>query len=123
MKVKMLYGALLVPALVLSIGCAKPTPVGKWSGSFNGIPLTFEFKDGGKMAMTGSAMGQSLVINGTWSVEGDQLTTTITDGTPAMVMNFIPANARKSTGAWKVEGDTLTLTQGGKAQPLTRVKE
>lgn len=114
---------LIVPALVLSVGCKKPTPVGKWSGSFNNIPLTFEFKEGGQLSLSGSAMGQTISISGTWSVEGDQLTTNLTSGTPAMVMNFIPADKRKSTGAWKVEGDTLTLTQNGQAQPLTRIKE
>jgi hypothetical protein len=123
MKLNTVAMMLVVPALVLSMGCKKPTPVGKWSGNFNSIPLTFDFKEGGQLSLTGSAVGQAISINGTWSVAGDQLTTNLTSGTPAMVMNFIPADKRKSTGAWKIEGDTLSLTQGGKSQPLTRVKE
>jgi uncharacterized protein (TIGR03066 family) len=123
MKLPICVATLIVPALVLSLGCKKPTPVGKWTGSFNNIPLTFDFKEDGKLALSGSAMGQNIAINGTWSVEGDQLTTNLTSGTPAMVMSFIPADKRKSTGAWKLEGETLSLTQGSQSQALTRVKE
>lgn len=123
MKIKMLAAACLVPALVLSLGCSKPTPVGKWSGNFNSIPATFEFKDGGQMSVSASVMGQTANLSGTWSADGDKLTTSLTSANPAMILNMIPADKRQSTGTFKIDGDTLTLTNAGKSQPLTRVKE
>ncbi|WP_394796611.1 hypothetical protein [Armatimonas sp.] len=114
---------LIVPALILSVGCKKPTPVGKWSGTINNIPGTLELKEGGQLGVIVSAMGQSITISGTWSTNGDKITTAMTSATPAMAMSFVPANMRSSTGTWKVEGDTLTLISNGGTQTYTRVKE
>ena len=123
MKFRVIAATLLVPALVLSLGCKAPTPVGKWSGSFNNIPATFEFKEGGTMAVSASVMGQTATLSGTWSTSGDQLTTNLTTANPAMILTLIPANKRQATSTFKIEGDTLTMTSDGKAQPLNRVKE
>lgn len=113
---------LIVPALILSVGCKKPTPVGTWSGSINKIPATIDIKDGGQLGVTASVMGNSVQLAGTWSAEGDQLKMNLTSSTPPMVLNLLPANSRQSTNTWKLEGDSLTLTSGTTTQTLTRVK-
>ncbi|WP_395094566.1 hypothetical protein [Armatimonas sp.] len=113
---------LIVPALILSVGCKKPSPAGTWSGSINNIPATIDIKDGGQLAVTASVMGQSVQLAGTWSAEADQLKMNLTSSTPPMVLNMLPANSRQSTNTWKQDGDSLTLTSGSTTQNLTRVK-
>ena len=113
---------LIVPALILSVGCKKPTPAGTWSGSINNIPATIDIKDGGQLGVTASVMGNSVQLAGTWSAEGDQLKMNLTSSTPPMVLNMLPANSRQSTNTWKQDGDSLTLTSGSTTQTLTRVK-
>ncbi|WP_395139659.1 hypothetical protein [Armatimonas sp.] len=113
---------LIVPALILSVGCKKPTPVGTWSGSINNIPATIDIKDGGQLGVTASVMGNSVQLAGTWSAEGDQLKMNLTSSTPPMILSMLPASTRQSTNTWKQDGDSLTLTSGSTAQTLTRVK-
>ncbi|MCX6369055.1 MAG: hypothetical protein NTX57_20440 [Armatimonadetes bacterium] len=116
-----LVAMLVVPALILTVGCKKPTPVGKWSGNYNNIPATFEFKDGGQMTVSATApvVGQ-VTLSGTWAVEGDKLSTNLTTGNPPAILTMIPADKRKASETFKLEGETLTIGQG---QPMTRVKE
>ena len=121
MKLGNLAAMLVVPALILTVGCKKPTPVGKWSGNYNNIPATFEFKDGGQMTVSATApvVGQ-VTLSGTWAVEGEKLNTNLTTGNPPAILNMIPADKRKASETFKLEGETLTIGQG---QPMTRVKE
>lgn len=123
MRFGALAATLIIPAVVLSVGCKKTTPVGKWSGNFNNIPATFEFKEGGQMSVTATApvVGQ-VSLSGTWSVDGDKLTYNLTSGNPPIIMTMVGAKVRQSTGAFKIEGDTLTLNSDGTGLPLTRVK-
>ena len=123
MRVRSLAALLAVPALVVSLGCQKPTPVGKWSGTVNKIPATLEFKEGGTLAISASVMGQTATLSGTWSAEGDTLKMSLTSSNPPMLLNLMPANSRQTTNTWKREGDSMTLTSGGQTQSLTRVKE
>ena len=120
----MKYGAFaatfIVPALILTLGCKKPTPVGKWTGSYNNIPANFEFKDGGQITVSATApvVGQ-VTLSGTWAVEGDKLNTNLTAGNPPVILTMIKANDRKKSETFKVEGDTMTIGQAA----FTRVKE
>ena len=122
MKLGNLAAMLVVPALILTVGCKKPTPVGKWSGNMGNFPATFEFKDGGQTATSFTAMGQSVTLNGTWKTEGEKITTTIASAQPPMAMSFLPANVKSLSGDWKIEGDKLTITATGVSFNLTRVK-
>jgi hypothetical protein len=125
--------ALLVPAIVLTVGCAKKTVVGKWKGTIEApmagsVTATIEYKEDGTMTQSATtAMGQ-INVTGTYKVEGENIALTVTDLTSGgrSVMAMLPPAAKSSlnsTSTFKLEGDQLTLTSKGKNQTFTRVKE
>lgn len=124
-------------------GCGKKDPfIGKWSVSGKEIPqgmnATMEFTDGGKvkMAMSGNIMGMELKVdgNGTYTVDGDKITTTISDmklddsKLPPAFKAQAKAGLENSelkkpqTSTFKAEGETITLTGKDGSTTLTKVK-
>ncbi len=127
-----------VPAVALALmalavaGCAhKDTIVGKWQGTLtqpNGsINTTMEFTPDGKEIISGQATagGTTLDIgvNGTYKVDGANLTQTLTTMTMRGRPMPIPAHPAQPA-PFKLDGDHLTLTNPGSNQALTltRVK-
>ena len=106
----------VVPAIVLAVGCAKPTPVGKWSGVINNAgQSTIEFTADNKVTLNGTvALLGAIVATGTYSLEGEKISIKITDVAKdgKSVMAMIPANLRGALDqntTWKIEGETLDL--------------
>ena len=128
-----LAAAFLIPGVVLSVGCAKKTIVGKWTGSteypmLGAVTATIEYKEGGVMTQTASTKMGQIDVTGTYKAEGENLTVTVTDIKAGgnSVMAMLPAQAKQglnTTATFKLEGDTLTVTRQGKAQTFTHVKE
>lgn len=128
-----------VPLLALALlalapaGCGhKATLVGKWQGTVtqpNGtMNSTFEFTPDGKETISGQAnaggMTMNIVASGTYTVDGANLTQTLTTMTLGARTMPIPAHPSKPT-PFTLDGDHLTLTDPSGKQPmtLTRVKE
>lgn len=120
-----LAALIFLPALTL--GCAKKTVVGKWSGTQNGMNVTMEFKDGGAFTQdTTTPMGPIQAV-GTWKVAGESITLATTDVTMkgASVMAMIPANMKamlNQNATFKFEKDDLILTNKGQSLTLTPLK-
>ena len=126
--------SLLALALAASVlaGCApKPTLVGKWqgvvtqpSGSINTI---MEFTPDGKETIAGKAsaggMTADITASGTYTVDGANLTQTLT--TMMLRGRTMPIPPHQANhGPFTLDGDHLTLTNPGSNQSLTltRVK-
>lgn len=128
--IPLLASALLGLALA---GCAhKDTIVGKWQGTItqpNGtMNSTYEFTPDGKETINGQASSAGMTMNigvsGTYTVNGANLTqtlTTMTLGTRTVPMPAHPSNPAPFT----LDGDHLTLTDpsGKQTMTLTRVKQ
>lgn len=121
--------ATVLPALVLVVGCAKPTPVGKWTGTMEGtgqstIELTKENTVTWQGSVTAPVIGNvTLDASGTYTLDGEKIAIKITEVKSGgrSVLNLLPPDMRgklDQNTTWKVDGDTLTL---GNSQ-LTRVK-
>lgn len=111
------FAALLaVPALVVSIGCAKPTPVGKWTGPVTGLgQSTLEFSADNKVTVNGNIMMIGAVTaTGTYTLDGEKIAMKFTDlqSGGKSVMAMIPANMRGAldqNDTWKIEDGTLII--------------
>lgn len=111
-------------------GCApKPTLVGKWQGTVTQPSRTmntlFEFTPDNKETVTVTAAGvpASVIIHGTYKVDGANLTqafTTMTMGSRTAPAPATPSSPRPFT----LDGDHLTLSDptGKQSLTLTRVK-
>jgi hypothetical protein len=125
--------ALLIPSIVLTVGCAKKTIVGKWTGSIEypmlgNVTANIEYKEGGAMTQTATTPRGQVEVTGTYKAEGENLTLAVTDVKLGgnSVMGLLPPAAKSNlnkTVAFKLDGETLTLTEKGQSQTFTRVKE
>ena len=125
---------MLVPTLLLLLtGCHKDTLVGKWSGTAPGpggaaFAMTYNFTEDGKETINAATQGGpvSFTVNvtGTYTVDGVNLTQTITSGAMGSRTFNLPPS-RVPTAPFTLDGDRLTLTnpQSGQTMTLTRVKE
>lgn len=121
-----LLTAALAPALILAIGCAKPTPVGKWSGDLGLGAGPVEFKPDGKMtyAPTVALSPAPVLVTGDYTLSEDKLNVTIQDvqANGRSIKGMIPPEQLKLQVVWKIEGDNLMVTTGGKTLTLARAK-
>ena len=124
--------ALTVSSALFLAGCAKSV-VGKWQYSAplptgGTIPITTEFKSDGTVQGNGQlnvpmAGNVNVVANGTYKVEGSNISTQfqdvkLNDKSMPQLRNQLNIN-----GTFKVNGDSLEITSGDKTTTLTRVKE
>lgn len=131
--------ALLFVALV-GEGCKKsPSLEGKWNATLKNYPATLEFKPGGALAITINISNPrlpkpiSIVMSGTYKVEGEKLTQTLTDiqvpGQPPMIAQAMKQGAggklnKPETGTVKfTSDDAATLTDADGTVAITRVKD
>lgn len=121
--------ALLIPAIVLTVGCQKPSIVGKWKGTVDArgraTEATTEFSKDEKLTISVTAP-VALTMTGTYKVTGSNFEMHLTDMNAMGRSMKIPASQNalmNRTGTWKVEGDSLSLIAGGKTEQFTRVKE
>lgn len=126
-----------VPALIasVSLGCAKPTVVGKWQGTVpipgqgTAVPATVDYKADGTMEQVMTTPVGPITVTGTYKVDGDTLTTTGKDiklngnALPPMLAARVPASAMTNSATFKLDGDNLNMSSGGKDIAFTRVKE
>jgi len=117
MRIAPRFAALFaVPALVVSIGCAKPTPVGKWTGPITGLgQSTLELTADNKVSVSGNLMLIGAVTaTGTYSLDGDKIKIKINDlmSGGKSVLNMVPANMRGAldqNDTWKIEDGALFI--------------
>ncbi len=109
----------IVPAIVLTIGCAKPTPVGKWTGPISGLgQSTLELTADNKVSVSGNlAMLGAVTATGTYSLDGEKISIKIADlqSGGKSVMAMIPANMRGAldqNDTWKIEDGSLYIGTG-----------
>lgn len=121
--------ALLIPAIALTVGCQKPTIVGKWKGTVNArgsaVETTTEFTKDEKMSINLTSP-VAVTMTGTYKVNGNNFEMHMTDMTAmgrSMKIPAAQAGQMNRTGTWKVEGDKLSLISGGVTEVFTRVKE
>jgi hypothetical protein len=103
-------------------GCAKPSVAGKWTGNLpvrDGvtIPSTIEFKADGTETGVATAFGHDVTMTGTWKIDGDTLTQTITSIKIGGRDN--PMAGKSDTSKFKLEGNTLTITPTAGSAPYT----
>ena len=61
------------------VGCAKPSPVGKWTGTVSGMTgSTIEFTADNKVKQTATSPMGAVDAEGTYKVNGPQLDSSIT---------------------------------------------
>jgi hypothetical protein len=120
--------ALIVPAALIGVGCAKKTVVGKWSGTMDNMPLTIEFKEDRSFtqSMTVPTAG-AIEATGRWAVDGKQLIIITTDVKAGgkSVMAMVPANMKSQlnqTVTFKFDSEVLILTRYGQHEILTPIK-
>lgn len=117
--------ALLIPTLVLTVGCKKPGVEGKWQGTMQNMSTTMEFKTGGQFAQTlQPPVGGQIVGTGAYKVTGENITLNVTDATVGgkSIFAMLPAASKQQSGTWKREGETLTLAMNTGSVTLTQVK-
>lgn len=111
-NIKRIAAVLLVLTMAFMLtACGKDSVKGSWmitggtamdsiTGGMDlaelGMEMVFNFNDNNALLVTLSFMGESESMNGTWEVDGDNITMTL-DGDPL-------------TCTWEINGDTLTLT-------------
>ncbi len=111
-NIKRIAAVLLVLVMAMALtGCGKAKLNGTWlvtggtamdsiTGGIDlaelGMEMAFAFNDGGKLDITLSFMGESETMNGTWEVDGDNITMTM-DGDPL-------------AGTFEIDGDKCTMT-------------
>ncbi|MDO4419803.1 MAG: DUF5640 domain-containing protein [Ruminococcus sp.] len=102
---------IILAILVLTVSlCACGTGnsiVGSWSGTAEGVPVTFVFEKDGNGTTT--VMGGLLSENFTYTIADGKLTMTV-DGEEAEACDYA------------IDGDTLTITEDGEVLILTRDK-
>jgi hypothetical protein len=131
----------LIP--LASVGCGKKDPfIGKWNVSGAkmppGLTATMEFQEGNKlkMGMNGNIAGMEIKVDGTgtYKVEGEKITTTVSEmklddsKLPAAFRAQAKAGLENSemkkpqTSTFKIEGETITLNGSDGTTTLTKVK-
>lgn len=116
--------ALLVPAIVLTVGCKKPGVEGKWQGTVQNMSTTMEFQADGQFKQSTQAPMAQIEGTGTYKVDGEKINITIADAKAGgrSVMAMLPAAMKQQSGTWKRDGDKLTLSIGTSTLELTAVK-
>jgi hypothetical protein len=120
--------AMIIPAALIGVGCAKKTVVGKWTGTMDNMPMTMEFKEDKSFTQGMTvAMAGAIEVTGTWSVDGEKLAFTATDVKAGgrSVMAMVPANMKSKLSqnvTFKLESGNLILIGNGQSATLTPVK-
>jgi len=110
------------------VGCAKPSPVGKWTGTVSGMTgSTIEFTADNKVTQTASSPMGAVDAEGTYKVNGDKLDIAITSvkmGGKDM-MSMLPAQVKSSLNQsvkWSIKEGNLELVGNAGPTTLTPVK-
>lgn len=116
--------ALLVPAIVLTVGCKKPGVEGKWQGTVQKMSTTMEFMADGQFKQSTTAPMAQIEATGTYKVTGENITITIADAKAGgrSVIAMLPPAMKQQSGTWKRDGDKLNLTVGTGTVELTAMK-
>ena len=110
------------------VGCAKPSPVGKWTGTVAGMTgSTIEFTADNKVKQTATSPMGSVEIEGTYKLNGEQLDITITSVKAGGkdVMAALPAQVKSNLNQsvkWAIKEGNLELVGSGGPTTLTPVK-
>ncbi len=110
------------------VGCAKPSPVGKWTGTVSGMTgSTIEFTADNKVKQTATSPMGAVDAEGTYKLNGDKLDISITSvkmgGKDMMAM--LPAQVKSNLNqslTWSIKEGNLELTGKGGPTTLTPVK-
>jgi hypothetical protein len=110
------------------VGCAKPSPVGKWTGTVSGMTgSTIEFTADNKVKQTATSPMGAVDAEGTYKVNGEKLDISITSvkmgGKDMMAM--LPANVKSNLNqsvTWAIKEGNLELIGAGGPTTLTPVK-
>lgn len=110
------------------VGCAKPSPVGKWTGTVSGMTgSTIEFTADNKVKQTATSPMGAVDAEGTYKVNGEQLDISITSvkmgGKDMMAM--LPAQVKSNLNQsvkWAIKEGNLELIGSGGPTTLTPVK-
>jgi len=110
------------------VGCAKPSPVGKWTGTISGMTgSTIEFTADNKVKQTATSPMGAVDAEGTYKLNGDKLDISITSvkmgGKDMMAM--LPAQVKSNLNqslTWAIKEGNLELTGNGGPTTLTPVK-
>ena len=122
---KSLFGAIALLGLVVLSGCAKPTVIGKWSGTMQFGPMAaqtkLEFTADGKATGNATTILGATPLNGTYSTEGEKMKINIPlTGAAAATAQKLGGSATISINEpFKLDGDSLTIGKNS----FTRVKE
>lgn len=110
------------------VGCAKPSPVGKWTGNVGGMTgSTIEFTADNKVKQTASSPLGAVDAEGTYKINGDKLDIAITSVKAGGrdVMAMLPAQAKSNLNqsvTWAIKEGNLELVGSGGPTTLTPVK-
>lgn len=110
------------------VGCAKPSPVGKWTGTVSGMTgSTIEFTADNKVKQTATSPMGAVDAEGTYTLNGDKLDIAITSvkmgGKDMMAM--LPAQVKSNLNQslkWAIKEGNLELIGNGGPTTLTPVK-
>ncbi len=110
------------------VGCAKPSPVGKWTGTVSGMTgSTIEFTADNKVKQTATSPMGAVDAEGTYKLNGDKLDISITSvkmgGKDMMAM--LPAQVKSNLNqslTWSIKEGNLELIGSGGPTTLTPVK-
>ena len=120
--------AVVATLSVSLVGCAKPSPVGKWTGTVSGMTgSTIEFTADNKVKQTATSPMGAVDAEGTYKVKGEKLDISITSvkmgGKDMMAM--LPANVKSNLNqsvTWAIKEGNLELIGAGGPTTLTPVK-
>lgn len=121
--------AIALPLTATLVGCTTASPVGKWSGTVNGIAgSTFEITKDNKVMLSANTPMGAVVANGTCTIAGDKLTTEITEvltGGKNVISSLPPAMKAKlnQNVTWSLNNGNLELKDDkGATTVLTPIK-
>jgi len=110
------------------VGCGKPSPVGKWSGTVAGMTgSTIEFTADNKVKQTATSPMGSVEAEGTYTVNGEKLDIKIASVKAGGkdIMAMLPANVKSNLNqsvTWALKEGNLELIGAGGPTTLTPVK-
>ena len=107
--------AWLVWSLFIGQAIAQSPLVGRWDAdtrSRGGLGMWMELSDTGACSQTTGAM-----VDGTWMLEGGQLTLSIADQPGKAIVQHVTATVDGATQTQVIEGQTRQLTRRGAAAP------
>ena len=120
--------AVVATLSVSLVGCAKPSPVGKWTGTVSGMTgSTIEFTADNKVKQTATSPMGAVDAEGTYKVDGEKLDISITSvkmGGKDM-MSMLPAQVKSNLNQslkWAIKEGNLELIGNGGPTTLTPVK-